>query len=444
MDSLLKSNETESAILCSIFLSGSRGIEMCEASIKPEYFAHPCHKLIYEAILGLRNAGTPTDWITLTGELQKARRLEEIGGAAYLAELQTIIPTSANLPYYLEILTEMYHKRQISKAARSLEEATEEGKDGLLEASKEVLASIANWKDNVIQGHDDPTDQKAWFEVIEIIENRFDRTQKGQLEGVPTGIRWVNQLTQGLQRETFYYIGGLPSEGKSGLLSQIAVCSSRIPRVSDGRGHKSLILSMEMSGIKFRERMLCQDRAVTSGALKSGLFSEADLARFTGTIGHLRDHVFVYARRLTVSQIAQVIKRALAKHSDLDWIGIDYLQYVIPENTKKNGNREREIAEISQGLNDLKNQFGLPIVCCAALNADQEKGKGRKPILSDFRESKQAAYDADTVLFLDAEPNGPSRFRDVEFLILKNRDGGLDERQFQFDKSYLLFQEKDY
>lgn len=160
-------------------------------------------------------------------------------------------------------------------------------------------------------------------------------------------------------------------------------------------------------------------------------------------MAHLRDHIFIYAKRLSVSEIRAAIKRGLAKHPDLDWIGIDYLQYITSELTKKNGSREQEIAQISRDLNALKTEFGLPIVCCAALNSDQDKRKDKRPTLMDFRDSKSAAYDADTALFLCAEPNGIDLHRKVDFLLLKNRDGGLDEREMQFNKKYLLFQEPE-
>lgn len=435
------SHEAEQGCLCSILLSTAKSVEICESTIKPCYFHNPAHKTLYETIVGLHHVGTPTDIITLTGELQKARRLPEVGGAAYLAELMTILPTAANLPYYLELMVQGYHEREIIRSANRLIEVAYDEKEEILEASQQTIIAINAWRERVISGPDDPTDQKAWFQLMEELETRYDRAMKGQIEGVPTGMRWFDQISQGLLKRTLYLIGGLPSEGKSALLSQWAVAGSRIPRVRDGKGHKSLIFSMEMSGIKMRERTLSQDRAITSGALKAGLYSELELGKISSTAGHVREHVFIYAKRLSVSEIAMAIKRALAKHPDLDWVGIDYLQYVRPEGGNKNTNREREVAIISQGINDLKNEFDLPIVCCVALNADQEQGKGRKPRLGDVRECKSVGYDADTALYLDAEPNGPELTREVEFLILKNRDGGLDERKYQFSKKYLLFEE---
>lgn len=429
-------------MLGSILLSPAKSIEICEGMIKPEYIFCPGHRVLYETIVGLHHSGTPTDIITLTAELQKLRRLAEVGGAAYLAELQMVLPTATNLPYYLEIIVENWHKRELVRVAQELAESVSLGKEEMIEASKEMVNTINGWREKIITGPEDPTDQKVWFDLIEDLETRFEKAQKGLLEGIPTGIKWLDLATCGLQPETFYYIGGLPGAGKSAIISQMAVAGSRTPRNRDGRGHKSLIFSVEMSGKKFRERMLAQDEAIGSGALKSGLFSNLDFERLTHTVGHLRDHIFIYAKRLNVSEIRSAIKRALAKHPDLDWIGIDYLQYVSPEVTRRNSNREQEVAQISGDLNDLKKEFGLPIVCAAALNSDQDKRKGGKPIMTDFRDSKKAAYDADFVLMLHASPSGLGMYRDVEGLIVKNRDGPLDERMLSFSKKHLLFSEK--
>lgn len=434
--------ESEKGLLSALFRTPAL-LDALKDQLKPEYFFGPSHKIILEALVGLRNSGKPTDWVTLTGELQKARTLDMAGGTAYLAELQEFLPTSAYAPQHLEIIIEAYHKREILKACQEVEEAVNGTNEELQEACKQTIESIKDWREKVVTGPDDPTDHKVWYELMEDLEDRYDKTKKGQLAGISTGMRWVDQNTQGLQPETFYYLGGLPSEGKSCLLSQMAVGSSRMPRNRDGRGHKSLIFSVEMSGKKFRERMLSQDRAISAGALKAGLYSEMDFHKFGETIAHLRNHVFVYAERLTVSEIRATIRRALSKHPDLDWIGVDYLQYITPEMRRKNGSREQEVAQISGDLNALKIEFGLPIVCCAALNSDQDKRKDKKPTLMDFRDSKSAAYDADCALFLWAEPNGPGLTRSVDFLILKNRDGGLDERTYQFSKKYLLFQEPD-
>jgi replicative DNA helicase len=435
-------NESEKGLLSALFRTPSL-LDTLKDQLKPEYFFSSANRTILEALVGLRNSGKPTDWVTLSGELQKARTLDGAGGTAYLAELQEFLPTSAYASQHLEIIIDTHHKREILSSCSQLEEAVNGTNEELQDASIQAVKAINQWKEKVVSGPDDPTDQKAWFEVIEELENRYDNAQNGVLEGVPTGLKWLDQMTFGLQRETFYYIAALASVGKSAMLSQIAVASSRIPRRRDGKGHKSLIFSAEMGGKRFRERQLAQDRAISAGALKAGLYSQLELQKITNTIGHLREHIFIYAKRLTVSEIYAAIKRALVKHPDLDWIGIDYLQFITSEVTRKSANRENEVAQISRDLVALKTEFGLPIVCCAAINSNWEDRKSKRPILEDFRDSKMAAFDADTAIFLHAQPNGPEMTREVEFLILKNRDGGLDEHKYAFSKRFLLFQEPE-
>jgi replicative DNA helicase len=439
--SIPESLDTERSFLCALFRA-SKLVDTFKDRLKSEIFYFSPHKTILEAIVGLHNSGKATDWVTVSAELQKARMLDSIGGFAYLTGLVECFPTASYAPQHLEILIELAHKRKLIGAANDLVEAVNGTNEELQEACKQTIETIKDWKEKVVTGPDDPTDTKGWHDLLDLLEARYDKTLKGELEGVPTGLHWINQLSQGFLRETFYYICGLPSEGKSALLSQMAIAAARTLR-ADGKYHKVLIFSLEMSEIKLRERMLSQDRAISSGALKAGLYSEMDFQRFTDTISHLRQQIFIYARRMTVSDIRAAIKRGLAKHPDIDWIGVDYLQRITPEARRKNASREQEVAQVSEDLNALKIEFGIPIVCCAALNSDQEKRKGGRPSLMDFRDSKSAAYDADFVLGLQAEPNGPDLTREVMFHILKNRDGGLDEKKYQFSKRFLLFQEPE-
>jgi replicative DNA helicase len=73
------------------------------------------------------DAGKPIDFIILTELLRDRQRLDQVGGAAYVTELFTFLPTSANVGYYLEIVQEKHTLREIIKvcteyAARSYDE----------------------------------------------------------------------------------------------------------------------------------------------------------------------------------------------------------------------------------------------------------------------------------------------------------------------------------
>ena len=50
----------------------------------------------------------PIDVITLQQRLKDKQLLEQVGGIAYLAQLQDAVPSAANLSYYLDIVQEKY------------------------------------------------------------------------------------------------------------------------------------------------------------------------------------------------------------------------------------------------------------------------------------------------------------------------------------------------
>lgn len=180
--SIPESTESERALICAFF----RTPTLLESlSPKPEFFFNPAHRLIVETLVGLRNARKATDWVTVGAELQKARTLDSVGGMPYLMELAECFPTSSYAPQHLEIISDKFYRRQILQECQSLEDAVEGPSEELLEVTNQTVKAINAWKEQTVLGPKDPTDQKVWFELIEDLESRYDKTNKGQLEARP-------------------------------------------------------------------------------------------------------------------------------------------------------------------------------------------------------------------------------------------------------------------
>ena len=125
---LPQSPDAEKGVLCSFLLMPREIGGLCaEKQITPEHFHIPSHGELYKVLLELWDAGKPIDFIILTELLRDRQRLDQVGGAAYVTELFTFLPTSANVGYYLEIVQEKHTLREIIKvcteyAARSYDE----------------------------------------------------------------------------------------------------------------------------------------------------------------------------------------------------------------------------------------------------------------------------------------------------------------------------------
>ena len=104
--------EVEKAVLGALMIDKDAYVVVCEI-LKPKSFYEPRHQKIYEAIERLSINEKPIDVLTVTEQLAKDGTLEEVGGAAYVAELSSKVATSANIVYHANIIAEKYLSKQM-------------------------------------------------------------------------------------------------------------------------------------------------------------------------------------------------------------------------------------------------------------------------------------------------------------------------------------------
>ena len=125
---LPQSPDAEKGVLCSFLLvPRDVGGYCAEKQITPDHFHIPAHAELYKVLIELWDAGKSIDFIILTELLRDRQRLDQVGGAAFVTELFTFLPTAANVAYYVDIVLEKHTLREIIKvcteyAARSYDE----------------------------------------------------------------------------------------------------------------------------------------------------------------------------------------------------------------------------------------------------------------------------------------------------------------------------------
>ena len=112
--------DAEKGVLSSILLAPDRCMRLCERAIGKNFFHHPAHSDIYEAMTEMHQDCIPIDLISLTQYLEDTGRLDKVGGAAAVTDLYTFIPTASNIPYYIEIVQEKHALRLIHRVGQEM------------------------------------------------------------------------------------------------------------------------------------------------------------------------------------------------------------------------------------------------------------------------------------------------------------------------------------
>jgi replicative DNA helicase len=437
--------DAERGVLSSFLLAPREIGGLCaEKQIKAEHFHLPAHAQIYGTLIELWDANKPIDFITLTQLLRDRGQLDQCGGAAFVTELFTFLPTAANAGYYVEILQEKYTLREIIKvcteyAARSYDE--QDNVPNLLDDVEAKISAIA--QDRFKEKSASMKDQV--MQAIHAIEELYDR--RGAITGLPTGLAELDKMLDGLHRAEMIVIAARPSMGKTALAMNIAeyiALEAKLPVA---------VFSLEMSTSQLVQRLLCSRARVNLGSVRNGFLAERDFPALTAAASKLAESkIFIDdTPGLSILELRAKSRRLKSQH-DIQAIFIDYLQLLRSTSRRAQDNRQLEIAEISSGLKSLSKELNLPIVVLAQLNRNPEQRSGEskgRPRLSDLRESGSIEQDADVVALLVREEYYAENEEDKKdsegkatLIIAKQRNGPVGDVPLTFLKEFTRFENR--
>ena len=398
------------------------------------------HQTIYETLSDMFNKRLPIDLITVQQNLKDRQLLDQVGGIAYLSQLQDAVPSAANLSYYLEKIREKYLLRKLIQTCSGVVGRIYDF-DGEVEALlDEVEKEILHVNESRVQNGVQPVGTLV-HEAIATIENYFGRN--GQLGGLSTGFTDLDKMTDGLHGGEMIIVAARPSMGKTSLAMNIAEHVAMELKLPVG------VFSLEMSAASLILRMMCSLARVNLRQIREGFMSEADFPKLTNAAGRLSaSKLFIDdTAGLSILQLRARARRMHQQHG-IKLFVIDYLQLCNSTARRAQENRQQEIADISSGVKALAKELNVPIIVLSQLNRELEKDKSRKPRLSDLRESGSIEQDADLVGLLykpDAgeDEDGNAVESDgvpVNFLIAKQRNGPTGDVHLTFLKPYTRFE----
>src|SRR6188508_2517489 len=433
--------EAEQGVLGSMLISPRETIAECVEKINEEYFYVPAHRTTYDVLVDLWNGGQGIDLITFTQVLRDRNLLDSVGGAAFVTNLFTFVPTAANVQYYLEIVRDKYILRQIiSAATESVRRAYEEQDevDSLLDEVEQKIFDVGEdrFKGQMLSMKDHA------MQAIETIEKLYER--KGSITGISTGFVEFDRMTSGLHPSEMVVIAARPSMGKTALAMNIAEYVAINEKLAVG------VFSLEMSSQQLVQRLLCSRARVNLQRVRDGFLGERDFPSLTAAASKLAEaRMFIDdSASLSILELRAKARRLKAQQ-DVSLIIVDYLQLLRSTSRRAQDNRQLEISEISAGLKALAKDLKIPVIVVAQLNRQPEQRSGGKPRLSDLRESGSIEQDADLVgllvrpeVYEEDEEEREKKSEEAELIIAKQRNGPVGEVPLTFLKEFTRFEDR--
>jgi replicative DNA helicase len=430
----------EQGVLGCILLDPNENLNACVEKVKDEsVFYDLRHKAIYSALVTMNERTTPIDLLTLSHQLRADGELDNIGGVAYLAELQDGVPSAANLEYYFDIVRDRGLLRKVificTKAIADAYEGSGDVESLIGEVEQSVLGiqseqSIAS----------NPTIKEHVKDAVGKIEQYFK--DKGATTGITTGFGDFDKMTTGLHGGEMIVVAARPSMGKTSLAMNI------VEHVALKEGLPVGVFSLEMTAESLVMRMICSMARINLRDMRDGLLQPREFSKIVDASGKLSKsglHIDD-SGGLSILQLKARARRMWQQHG-IKLFVIDYMQLLNSTSRRAGENRQQEITEISSGIKALAKELKVPIIVLSQLNRELEKDKNRKPRLSDLRESGAIEQDADLVGLL-YKPGGAdgdddeadSEATQINLLIAKQRNGPTGDVRLTFLKGYTRFE----
>jgi replicative DNA helicase len=386
--------DAEQMVLGAILIEND-SIYNVTALLSPDDFYKDVHRRIFSVMLEMFERKEAIDLVTLTDSLRGKVALETVGGASYLAQLVSLVPTAANIKYHAKIVREKAVLRRLIHASTDIitqcydDSRTVDSIDELLNTAERSIFDIAQKQ----IGESFSPMKNIVGHSFKMVEDLYER--KEMITGIPTGFVDLDHLTSGLQPSDLIIVAGRPSMGKT------AFCLNVASYAAIDKGKVVALFSLEMSKEALGLRLLGSEARVDAHRLRTGHLTERDWTPLANAAGRLAEAPIYIddSAAITVLEMQAKTRRLKAEHG-LDLLIVDYLQLMRGRGNESS--REQEISNISRSLKMLAKDLKVPVIALSQLNraVETRPGKEKRPMLADLRESGAIEQDADVILFI--------------------------------------------
>lgn len=412
------SAEAERSVVGSMLMSEDAVITASEI-LQQEDFYDRSNGILFETMCSLNRAGKAIDPVTVQDALKKQDLPEELSSMAFVREVLTSVPTSANIKEYANIVKEKATLRRLIRTASDIENNCYAGQ----KETGEILDSAEKEIFKVLQLRS----AEDFVPIRTIVYNALEAISaasraNGKVTGLETGFHDLDYKTSGFQNSDFILIAARPSMGKTAFA--LNICEHMAL-------YKSLpcaLFSLEMSSEQLMNRLISLESHVDSQKIRTGKLTDEDWSKVVEASGVIASSNLIIddTPGIGISEFRSKARKYKLE-ADIRIIFIDYLQ-LMAGSGRGGENRQQEISDISRALKSLARELNIPIVALSQLNRSVETREDHRPMLSDLRESGAIEQDADVVMFIyrddyyhkDTEDKGIA-----EIIIAKQRNGPI-------------------
>ncbi len=452
-----------------LFIRDKNILESYIGELSTDTFYLKNHQIIFEALKETYQKEGKVDILILKDFLKKKNLLGEIGGENYLIDLVDLVGIEENIEEYIRNLKLKYILRKIISFSNQIAQKGYDEYD-----VENILSEIETFTSKI--GLEITQQEKfvSLEDIIDVYLEELDRKIRGDsvFGGVSTGYEKLDEMIGGLKFGEFNILAARPSVGKTALALNFALNAAKKYTV--------LFFSIEMTQTQLFDRLVSIESGIENYKLQKGILSNWEQEEIHKTIADMRKlpiyiddstdiNPFVIKTRsfrlktLIEKEREKLIAEGYSEENlpkPLGLIIIDHLQLLHFPKTKgiRFESREKEMSAISRYLKLLAKELNVAILAISQLSRSpmKDKGKPRKPRLSDLRDSGALEQDASVVMLLHrefaydvggiqkGEPNIDNvKEKETELIIGKNRHGKTGTIPMVFVGSTYKFYERD-
>ena len=431
------SPEAEQSVIGSMLLDRDAILTASEIITGEDFYTRQ-YGVLFNAMVDLFNEGQPVDLITLQNRLQSLDVPPEISSLEFIRDLIAMVPTSANVKYYANIVYEKALLRRLIKVTEDIAGECYAGKEPLehiLEKTEHDVFNLVQTR----QTSDYVPIQETVFHVIKKIEAAAQ--SNSTVTGIPTGFIDLDQKTSGLQPSDLILIAARPSMGKTAFVLNLA------QYIAISKQYTTAIFSLEMSREQLANRLLSMESYINGQSMRTGRLEDREWDKLVESSGAVASSKLIIddTPGISITELRSKCRKYKLEH-DLKVVIIDYLQLMSGSSSYRDASRQQEISDISRSLKALARELQVPVIALSQLSRACESRPDHRPMLSDLRESGAIEQDADVVMFLyrDEYYNKDSDAKGLaEVIIAKQRNGPTGTVELVWRGDYSQFRNKE-